>query len=50
MNNFKNVFVFSTVLILTACGGGGGGGSSDGGGYGMTPTNTAPSINNTSND
>ena len=52
MNNFKNVFVFSTALILTACGGGGGGGggASDGGGYGTTPTNTAPSINNTSND
>ena len=52
MNNFKNVFVFLTALILTACGGGGGGGggASDGGGYGTTPTNTAPSINNTSND
>jgi len=52
MNNFKNVFVFFTALILTACGGGGGGGggASDGGGYGTTPTNTAPSINNTSND
>ena len=42
MNNFKNVFVFLTALILTACGGGGGGGggASDGGGYGTTPTNT----------
>ena len=54
MNNFKNIFVFVTALILTACGGGGGGGggggASEGGGYGTTPTNTAPSINNTSND
>ena len=47
MSNFKNVFNIMAVLILASCGGGGGGGSdSAGGGYGTTPSNSAPTINN----
>ena len=47
MSNFKNVFNIMAVLILASCGGGGGGGSdSAGGGYGATPSNSAPTINN----
>jgi plastocyanin len=40
------------VFILAACGGGGGGGggSSADGGYGSAPINTAPTINNSTND
>ena len=51
---FKSILPFVSVFILAACGGGGGGGggggTSNGGGYGTTPTNTAPTINNSSND
>ena len=50
---FKSILPFISVFILAACGGGGGGGgggTSNGGGYGTTPTNTAPTINNSSND
>ena len=48
----KSILPFLSVFILAACGGGGGGGggTSDSGGYGTTPTNTAPTINNSSND
>ena len=48
MNNYKNLFNIMAVLILASCGGGGGGGGSDsaGGGYGATPSNSAPTINN----
>ena len=50
---FKSILPFVSVFILAACGGGGGGGgdgTSNSGGYGATPTNTAPTINNSSND
>ena len=49
---FKSILPFVSVFILAACGGGGGGGgggTSNGGGYGTTPTNTAPTINNSTN-
>lgn len=48
MSNFKNLFNIMVVLILASCGGGGGGGGSNsaGGGYGATPSNSAPTINN----
>ena len=50
---FKSILPFVSVFILAACGGGGGGGgdgTSNSGGYGATPTNTAPTINNSTND
>ena len=47
---FKSILPFVSVFILAACGGGGGGGTSNAGGYGTTPSNTAPTINNSSND
>ena len=54
MGNQQNkILTFTTLIMLAACGGGGGGGgggSSAGGGYGTTPTNTAPTIDNSTND
>jgi plastocyanin len=51
---FKSILPFISVFILAACGGGGGGGGDGGGtsngGYGTAPTNTAPTITNSSND
>jgi hypothetical protein len=47
---FKSILPFISVFILAACGGGGGGGSSADSGYGAAPTNTAPTINNSTND
>ena len=50
---FKSILPFISVFLLAACGGGGGGGGGGGtsnGGYGTTPINTAPTINNSSND
>jgi len=50
---FKSILPFVSVFLLAACGGGGGGGGDGGasnGGYGTAPTNTAPTINNSSND
>ena len=52
---YKSILPFISVFILAACGGGGGGGGGDGGGasnggYGTAPINTAPTINNSSND
>ena len=51
---FKSILPFISVFILAACGGGGGGGGDGGGtsngGYGTAPINTAPTINNSSND
>jgi len=51
---YKSVLPFISVFILAACGGGGGGGGDGGGtsngGYGTAPINTAPTINNSSND
>ncbi|MDB0058982.1 cadherin-like domain-containing protein, partial [Gammaproteobacteria bacterium] len=51
---YKSILPFISVFILAACGGGGGGGGDAGGtsngGYGTTPINTAPTINNSSND
>jgi plastocyanin len=51
---FKSILPFISILILAACGGGGGGGGDGGGtsngGYGTAPINTAPTINNSSND
>lgn len=52
-SKFKSILPIVSVLILAACGGGGGGGGGEtaaGGGYGTTPTNTAPTINNSTND
>ena len=50
----KTILPFISVFILAACGGGGGGGGDGGGtsngGYGTAPINTAPTINNSSND
>jgi hypothetical protein len=50
----KSILPFISVFILAACGGGGGGGGDGGGtsngGYGTAPINTAPTINNSSND
>jgi len=49
-----SILPFISVFILAACGGGGGGGGDGGGtsngGYGTAPINTAPTINNSSND
>ena len=51
---YKSILPFISVFILAACGGGGGGGGDGGGtsngGYGTAPINTAPTINNSSND
>ena len=48
---FKSILPFISVFILAACGGGGGGGgSSADSGYGTAPANTAPTINNSTND
>jgi len=47
---FKSILPFVSVFILAACGGGGGGGTSNAGSYGATSANTAPTINNSSND
>ena len=51
---YKTILPFISVFILAACGGGGGGGGDGGGtsngGYGTAPINTAPTINNSSND
>ena len=51
---YKSILPFISVFILAACGGGGGGGGDAGGtsngGYGTAPINTAPTINNSSND
>ena len=50
---YKSIFPLVSVFLLVACGGGGGGGgdsASNGGGYGTTPTNAAPTINNSTND
>ena len=51
-SKFKSILPIVSVLILAACGGGGGGGGETpaGGDYGTTPTNTAPTINNSTND
>jgi plastocyanin len=48
----KSILPFISLFILAACGGGGGGGGSENSnsGYGVTPTNTAPTINNSTND
>ena len=47
----KSILIFVSALILAACGGGGGGGgSSADSGYGTAPANTAPTINNSTND
>ena len=50
----KSILPFISVFVLAACGGGGGGGGDGGGtsngGYGTAPINTAPTINNSSND
>ncbi|MGB1330243.1 MAG: hypothetical protein ACPG6D_00780 [Gammaproteobacteria bacterium] len=54
MGNFhKQKLTLLGTIFLAACGGGGGGGgggTSDGGGYGTTPSNTAPTIDNSTND
>ena len=55
MGNFrKQKLTLIGTIFLAACGGGGGGGggggTSDGGGYGTTPSNTAPTIDNSTND
>ena len=55
MGNFrKQKLTLLGTIFLAACGGGGGGGggggASDGGGYGTTPSNTAPTIDNSTND
>ena len=55
MGNFhKQKLTLLGVIFLAACGGGGGGGgdggTSNGGGYGTTPSNTAPTIDNSTND
>ena len=48
---FQSILPFISVFILASCGGGGGGGgSSADSGYGTAPTNTAPTINNSTND
>ena len=51
---YKSILPLISVFILAACGGGGGGGGdgvgNSNGGYGTAPTNTAPTINNSSND
>ena len=51
---YKLILPFISIFILAACGGGGGGGGDGGGtsngGYGTAPINTAPTINNSSND
>ena len=48
MDNFyKSTITLLSLIIISACGGGGGGGSdSAGSGYGTTPSNAAPTINN----
>ena len=48
MDNFyKSTITLLSLIIISACGGGGGGGSdSPGSGYGTTPSNAAPTINN----
>ena len=48
----KSILPFISVFILAACGGGGGGGGSENSnsGYVATPANTAPTINNSTND
>ena len=54
MGNFhKQKLTLLGTIFLAACGGGGGGGgggTSNGGGYGTTPSNTAPTIDNSTND
>ena len=55
MGNFRKLkLTLLGAIFLASCGGGGGGGggggTSDGGGYGTTPSNTAPTIDNSTND
>ena len=53
-NLHKQKLTLLGAIFLAACGGGGGGGgdagTSNGGGYGTTPSNTAPTIDNSTND
>jgi len=53
-NLHKQKLTLLGAIFLAACGGGGGGGgdagTANGGGYGTTPSNTAPTIDNSTND